>query len=205
MDKAEVLNILKNNLKFPQLSLKKIEIYGLELLKYNLKYNLISKSTEYDIWKRHFLDSAQLVKFINFKDGFSLSDLGSGGGFPGLVLAIYNANPNFHVKIYEKSPVKVKFMKKITKLLDIRCTFFNNDINYVNLSSNFIVCRAFKKLSETIRISRENIQKPNKLIILKGKNAQDEVKKALKQYNFSYKLHDSISDADSKILVVENL
>ena len=205
MDKGEVLNILKNDLKFPQLSLEKIETYCIELLKYNLKYNLISKSTENDIWKRHFLDSAQLVKFINFKDGFSLSDLGSGGGFPGLVLAIYNVNPNFHVKIYEKSPVKVKFMKKITKFLDIRCTFFNNDIKYVNLSSNFVVCRAFKKLPETIRISRENIQKPNKLIILKGKNAQDEVNKALKQYNFSYKLHDSISDADSKILVVENL
>ena len=144
MDKGEVLNILKNDLKFPQLSLEKIETYCLELLKYNLKYNLISKSTENVIWKRHFLDSAQLVKFINFKDGFSLSDLGSGGGFPGLVLAIYNVNPNFHVKIYEKSAVKVKFMKKITKLLDIRCTFFNNDIKYVNLSSNFIVCRALR-------------------------------------------------------------
>ena len=59
--------------------------------------------------ERHILDSAQLVKFIDFKSG-SLADLGTGAGFPGVVIAIFNENKDFHVKLYEKSPVKRNFL-----------------------------------------------------------------------------------------------
>ena len=85
----------------------------------NKKHNFISKSTEVDIWHRHILDSAQLVKFIDFSKG-SLSDLGSGAGFPGMVLAIFNENKNFHVKLYDKSPVKRAFLEKISKILSYK-------------------------------------------------------------------------------------
>ena len=76
-------------------------------------YNLISKSTESSIWFRHILDSAQLIKHINMKNSTHLSDFGSGGGFPGIILAIYNKNPDFHVKLYEKSAVKREFLNMV--------------------------------------------------------------------------------------------
>ena len=94
MNRDEVLKILQKNLKYSGNSLRKIISFHEELLIYNNKYNLISKSSEKDAWQRHILDSAQLVKYIDFKKSGSLSDLGTGGGFPGIVLAIFNEKIN---------------------------------------------------------------------------------------------------------------
>ena len=99
MQDNEVINILKNKLNFSSKSISDIKIFITELLRANQKHNFISKSTENEIWHRHVLDSAQLVKFIDFSKG-SLSDLGSGAGFPGLILALFNNNKNFHVKLF---------------------------------------------------------------------------------------------------------
>ena len=89
MQELEVIKILQEELKFTDQSIDKLKMLETELLIANKKHNFIAKSTEVSIWSRHILDSAQLVKYINFNQG-SLSDLGSGAGFPGLVLAIYN-------------------------------------------------------------------------------------------------------------------
>ena len=91
MQEQEVINLLKSDLNFNDLSIYKLKKYVKNVIAANKKHNFISKSTESDIWHRHVLDSAQLIKFINFKRG-SLVDLGSGAGFPGIVLAIYNNN-----------------------------------------------------------------------------------------------------------------
>ena len=93
MNKEEVQFNLLNKLKFSKDDLVKLSVLNEELLKFNRKYNLISRTTEPFIWDRHILDSAQLVKYIDFEDKKSLSDLGSGAGFPGLILAIFNKNP----------------------------------------------------------------------------------------------------------------
>ena len=69
-----------------------------EHVKFNNKYNLIAKSTEKTIWERHFLDSAQILKYLDHNNINSVADFGTGAGFPGIVLAIYNLNYKFHVK-----------------------------------------------------------------------------------------------------------
>ena len=125
MQENEVINILQNKLNFNSKSISSIKMYINELLKANESHNFISKSTESDIWHRHILDSAQLVKFIEFKRG-SLSDLGTGAGFPGLILAIFNKNKDFHVKLYEKSPVKRAFLMDIRKELSINVEILVN-------------------------------------------------------------------------------
>ena len=113
MQEKEVINILQNQLNYSSKSILNLKIFINELLTVNKKHNFISKSTEADIWHRHILDSAQLVKFVDFSKG-SLSDLGSGAGFPGLVLSIFNNNKDFHVKLFEKSPVKRAFLEEIS-------------------------------------------------------------------------------------------
>ena len=90
MQKQNVIKLLKSDRKFIDLYNGKHIIFGKSGIDANKEHNLISKNTENDIWHRHILDSAQLVKFINFKRG-SLPDLGSGAGFPGIVLAIFNS------------------------------------------------------------------------------------------------------------------
>ena len=183
MTKDEVLLQLKNNLNFRESDIDKLEIFHDELLKYNNKYNLISTSTENDIWGRHILDSAQLVKYIDFQDHKSLSDMGSGAGFPGIIIALFNNNPKFHVKLYEKSKVKLEFLNFIREKIDIQYEILGNYVNY-EIDSNYVVSRAFKKLEEIIRISREIIKVNHKLIILKGKKAEFEIKSLQPKLNY---------------------
>ena len=200
MQDKEVINILQNQLNFSSKSIKKLQIFINALIIANKNHNFISKSTEVDIWHRHILDSAQLVKFVNFSKG-SLSDLGSGAGFPGLVLAIFNNNNDFHVKLFEKSPVKRAFLREISDKLSINVEIKGNIYEEV-IDSNYIVCRAFKKLEVIIQVSREIIKKPHKIIVLKGQNAQEDLKKAFKGKKYAYKLEDSITNKNSKIIIV---
>ena len=168
--------ILSKKLNFNDKKLKLIKLFVQEVLNYNKKYNLISKNSEIDIWKRHVLDSAQLVKYIDHKNFHSLADLGTGGGFPGIILSIFYSDIlTFHVKLYEKSKVKVKFIKYIIdKLLLKNVNIYDNDYQSHIIDSDYIICRAFKKLPEIMRISRETLKKPHKLIVMLGKSAQDE-------------------------------
>ena len=196
MQEQEVIKILQEELEFTDQSIDKLKMLRTELISANGKHNFIAKSTENQIWSRHILDSAQLVKYINFKRG-SLSDLGSGAGFPGLVLAIFNQNFNFHVKLYEKSAVKRGFLNEMISKLKIKASLFSNVFDY-KIESDYIISRAFKKLDEIIQVSREIAKKPHKLIVLKGQNAQEEAIKAFKSYKYSYKLEKSMTDEKSK-------
>ena len=203
MQQAEVINILKKDLNFSNDSIDKLEKFHNLVLEENKNYNFISKSTENQIWVRHILDSAQLIKFIDFKLN-SLADLGSGAGFPGLVIEIFNKNKDFHVKLYEKSPVKRKFLGRAIKELRLNAVVCG-DIKHEILDADIIVCRAFKRLNHIIQVSREIAKKPHKLMILKGQNAQEEIEKCLKNQKFSYKLETSMTNSKSKIILMEVL
>ena len=131
-----------------------------------------------------------------------MSDLGSGAGFPGLILALFNSNKDFHVKLYEKSPVKRAFLKDIKKKLSINVEVFANVYKDFT-DSDYLVSRAFKKLEAIIQVSREIAKKSHKLIILKGQNAQKDLEKAFKKEKYAYKLEQSITNEDSKIIIVD--
>ena len=202
MNKEEVQSELLNKLNFSPDDINKLTLFHEELLKFNKKYNLISKSTEAHIWDRHILDSAQIVKYLSFEDDKSLSDMGSGAGLPGIILGIFNNNPKFHVKLYEKSNIKCDFLENIKNKLNIECDIYGRHQDE-EIHSEYIVSRAFKQLSEVLRISREIVKVNHKLIILKGKNAENEIKKLHQPLEFMYKLEKSITDIDSKILIID--
>ena len=201
MQQSEVINILKNDLNFNDYSIEKLKKFTNLVLRENKKHNLIAKSTENQIWVRHILDSAQLVKFIDFSSN-SLADLGTGAGFPGLVVDIFNKNKAFHVKLYEKSPVKRQFLMMVIRELSLNAQVLG-DVREEVIDSDIIICRAFKKLEHVIQVSREIAKKPHKLIILKGQNAQDELNKSLKFKKYPYKLEKSITNIDSKIILMD--
>ena len=203
MNELKVTQILKSDLGFSDSSIEKIKKFNNHLLEYNKSYNLISKSTENNIWYRHILDSAQIIKYIDFSKINNLADFGSGAGFPGLIIALHDENPAFHVKLYEKSPVKRDFLRDVKNNLNIKNITIENNVYEKEVLADVIVCRAFKKLDEIIDISREIVKKPHKLIILKGKNAQSEINNVSLDLNYSYKLEKSITDDDSKIIIVE--
>ena len=202
MNKEEVQSILSKNLNFSSEDLSKLRIFHEELLRFNKRYNLISKSTEADIWSRHILDSAQIVKYVDFNVGKSLSDMGSGAGFPGIVLSVFNKQPKFHVKLYEKSNIKCDFLENIKNKLGLECHILGK-YQDEEIASEYVVSRAFKQLDEVLRISREIIKVNHKLIVLKGKNAENEINKLQQPLDFMYKLEKSLTDNNSKILIVD--
>ena len=201
MQQLKVINILKKDLNFDDSSIKKLKKFAELVLSENKNHNLIAKSTESSIWHRHILDSAQLVKFIDFKS-LSLADLGSGAGFPGLVIEIFNKNKDFHVKLYEKSSVKRQFLIKVINELNLNAKVCGDYREHV-LDADIIVCRAFKKLEQVIQVSREIAKKPHKLMILKGQNAQEEINKTFKTRKYSYKFIKSITNDKSKIILMQ--
>ena len=106
------------------------------------------------------------------------------------------------MKLYEKSNIKCDFLENIKNKLNLGCEVigrYQDD----QISSEYIVSRAFKKLDEILRISREIIKVNHKLIVLKGKNAEKEINKLQQPLEFMYKLEKSITDNDSKILIVD--
>ena len=201
MQQLEVIKILKKDLNFSDDSIIKLQSFCELVLKENKKHNLIAKSTEKQIWTRHILDSAQLVKFIDFNVK-SLADLGSGAGFPGIVVDIFNKNKGFHVKLYEKSPVKRAFLAKVKAELNLTLQVLGN-VKDETIDSGVIICRAFKKLDKIIQVSREIAKKPHKLIVLKGQNAQEDLNKAFKIKKYSYRLEESMTEKDSKIILMQ--
>ena len=104
--------------------------------------------------------------------------------------------------MYEKSPVKRQFLSKVIKELDLNAEVYG-DVREEVLDADIIVCRAFKKFEQVIQVSREIAKKPHKLMILKGQNAQEEINKTLKIKKYSYKLVNSITNAKSKIILME--
>lgn len=199
----QIKQILIDNLNFSKDQVEKLVKFHDLLLNSNKSYNFISKSTENDIWHRHILDSAQLVKYINFNEQSSLVDLGSGGGFPGIVISIFNQNMDFHVKLYEKSSVKSDFLEDVINKLELGAICCGSIEKGEIIDTDYLVSRAFKKLPEIMRISRENVRKNHKVIILKGKSAQDEINKLPEMEKHRYNLYKSITDEKSKIIVAE--
>ena len=106
------------------------------------------------------------------------------------------------MKLYEKSPVKREFLSQVIKKLELRAEVFG-DVRDYRIEANIIVCRAFKKLEEVIQVSREIAKKPHKLMILKGQNAQEELKRSSKTKKYPYKLETSMTNKDSKIILME--
>ena len=200
MDKRFVIEKLKN-LGFSDNAIEKLSIFRKNLLIYNKKHNFIAKSTENDIWYRHILDSAQILRFFDNKV-HNISDFGSGAGFPGLIISIFDENNKFHVKLDEKSPIKRDFLRLISDKIGLKNEIRAN-VYEETIDADLIVCRAFKKLDEIIKISREIVKKPHNLIILKGKNAQLEINNVSLGKNYRYKLEESITEHDSKIILIE--
>ena len=204
MKREEVITYLKNELQFDVKSIGLLDLYVDELLKFNKQYNLISKSTENIVWDRHILDSAQTIKFIKPAKNIKICDLGTGAGLPGLIIAIYSYNLGFHVKLYEKSSIKCKFLNNLIKKLKIDNVIVENmNIYDIKIRSDYVVTRAFKKLSEVLSISREIVLTSHKLILLKGKGAEEEIKKVNFVNNYKFEAKKSITDPESKILIID--
>ena len=196
----EPLNVSRET--FPQ-----FEAYCNLLQIENSKINLISKSTEKEIRKRHIVDCAQTVDFIdeNYK---ICTDIGSGSGLPGIVLAIIMKikRPSMKFHLYEKSFRKCEFLNVVKEKLQLNAEVYQKDIfREKNLETDLIIARAFKPLPVILDLAEKNFKSFKSIIIFLGKNKKDILKKALANWTFEYKEKKSITSSESKIIKICNL
>jgi len=187
-------------------TIEKLNIYEDFLLLSNKNLNLIGKTTENQIYFRHFIDSAQIYKIIDKK--LDVVDLGSGAGFPGLIIKILMNNSNIegNVTLVEKSVKKSKFLSDLSKKLNLVLKIENKKLeeyNFINNSS--VVSRAFKSTLDTLNLLSKNINKIKEIILLKGKTYQQELEEAKKKYTFNVEKFKSITSDESFILKITDL
>ena len=186
-------------------SLVKYENY---LIKSNKTLNLIGKSTINEIWLRHFLDSSQVIDFID-KNTSSLIDLGSGAGFPGLIIAILAKDRKIHlkVKLIEKSPKKASFLREIVNYLNLNVEVLNiNALTHAKkLEADLIVARAFKPLKIILQFLDKNTKNWKKVFLFLGKTGQDELLQASKSWDIKYKQRMSVTSSDSVVIEINKL
>jgi len=186
-------------------SLKKYENY---LIESNKTLNLIGKSTINKIWLRHFLDSSQVIDFID-KNTSSLIDLGSGAGFPGLIIAILAKDRKIRlkVKLIEKSPKKASFLREIVNYLNLNVEVLNiNALTHVKkLEADLIVARAFKPLKIILQILDKNTENWKKVFLFLGKTGQVELLQASKSWDIKYKQRMSVTSSDSVVIEINKL
>ena len=186
-------------------SLKKYENL---LIKANKNLNLIGSSTIKQIWIRHFLDSVQVIDFID-KNDKTLIDIGSGAGFPGLVLAIAAKDRKIPLKIrlIEKSPKKVKFLKNVINELHLNVEALPQNIfvEPLKFSEDIFVARAFKPLKIILELIHSKVENWKKIFIFLGKTGKSELLQASKMWDIEYKQRVSVTNDDSTVIEINKI
>ena len=179
------------------------------LLDENEKINLISKreQNQQTIRNRHIIDSAQAIDFVDLNIN-TTSDLGSGGGFPGLVMAIMikNMKKNARVDLYEKSYHKSSFLREASRKLNLNTKVIQLDIfGMKKLKTGTIIARAFKPLPIILELVSENFISYKNLILYMGENGKKILEETLKDWNFEYEKQKSITNENSFLLNIKNI
>ena len=196
----EPLNVSRET--FPDL-----EEFRQIIIEKNKSINLISRQTEQISKERHIIDSAQIVDLIELNRDIC-TDIGSGSGLPGIVLAIImkHKKSEMKFKLYEKSFHKSNFLKEVSNKFNLNVEVLQRDIfEEKNLSSDIIVARAFKPLPVILNLVHNNFKFFKEVILFLGKNGKEILQDVLKEWKFEYDEKKSITNSDATILKIKNL
>jgi 16S rRNA (guanine527-N7)-methyltransferase len=207
----EILNLYSklNSLNVSRETFLDFEIYISMILEKNKKINIISQNTssKIAIINRHIIDSAQIIDFVDFNYNTTL-DLGSGGGFPGIVVAIIlkNMKNNMEVHLYEKSYHKSHFLEEVSKKLNLNTKVFQKNIfETKNLETGTIMSRAFKPMPIVLDLVYENFSKYKNLIFFMGNNGKKIFEKSKNDWDLEYVEKKSLTNEESFLLNVKKI
>ncbi len=185
----------------------KLQQYCASLFEWQQKFNLVSNNSLQDVWKRHFNDSAQLFDYIP-QSAANLLDIGSGAGFPAMVLAIIAAEktPYLNITMVESVAKKTLFLNHVKNLTAINAEILNTRVeNLHGRKFDIITARAVTSLNDLLNYAFPLLGVDGKCIFPKGKSYQQEIDSARKNWTFSVEIFDSQTSQDGKILVIKNI
>ena len=175
----------------------------------NREINIISKKTSEKeaIRQRHIIDSAQIIDFVDLNSN-TTSDLGSGGGMPGLIIAIImkKLKNSMKIKLYEKSYHKCVFLKDVSNKLNLNTEIIQEDIFKIkNIETGTVMSRAFKPMPIILDLVQKNFGKYKNIILFMGKSGRKILKDSLKIWNLDYEEKKSLTSKDSFLLNIKNM
>jgi len=183
---------------------ERLQIYAKLLRTWNPKINLVAPSTIYDLWSRHFADSAQLYALA--PEVFDhWVDFGSGGGFPGLVIAILaqERTGTSRVTLIESDARKSAFLRTVLRETGVAATVITKRIEAVPpLSASVVSARALAPLSKLLEFAHLHLSETGLALLQKGQNWEKEMPDAKSAWQFGYQIDKSVVDANSVILSV---
>jgi 16S rRNA (guanine527-N7)-methyltransferase len=183
--------------------LERLRAYADLLVKWQAKINLVGASTLPDLWRRHMLDSAQLIPLIP-TEARTIVDLGSGAGFPGLVLAILGSA---EVHLVEADTRKCAFLREAIRLTGARAKVHNTRIENLVLPDpvDVITARALATVSILLQYGQGFLRPSTICLFLKGRSVQDELTDSQKIWNMGAQTIPSLTDASGVILRLERI
>jgi len=175
----------------------------------NREINIISKKTSEKeaIRQRHIIDSAQIIDFVDLNSN-TTSDLGSGGGMPGLIIAIImkKLKNSMKIKLYEKSYHKCVFLKDVSNKLNLNTEIIQEDIFKIkNIETGTIMSRAFKPMPIILDLVQKNFGKYKNIILFMGKSGRKILRDSLKIWNLDYEEKKSLTSKDSFLINIKKI
>lgn len=178
-------------------TLRRLDIYADLILRWNPKINLVAKGTLSDLWERHLLDSAQVAEM---GDG-NWVDLGSGGGFPGAVVAILR--PELNVTLVESDQRKCAFLRTVSRAVGASFTVLSARIEDLDpQSASTISARALAPLPRMLDYAHRHLSPDGHIVLHKGANVERELNEALENWRFDCEKHPSVTNPDATILKI---
>ena len=207
----EILNSYSriNHLNVSRGTFLDFENYVSMILEKNKKINIISQNTasKKAIIDRHIIDSAQIIDFVDLNSSTTI-DIGSGGGMPGLIVAIVmkKIKNDMKVNLYEKSHHKSEFLKEVSKELNLNTNVIQKDIFTVkNIETGTIMSRAFKPLPVILDLVCQNFRKYKNIILFMGRTGKKTLNDTLKIWDLDYEVKKSLTNDDSFILNIKKI
>ena len=207
----EILNSYSrlNSLNVSRETYLDFELFISMILEKNKEINIISQETAKNevIRERHIVDSAQIIDFIDLNSN-TTTDLGTGGGMPGIIIAIIlkNMKKNIKVHLYEKSHHKSAFLREVSRKLKLKTEIFQENIfDIKKLETGTVMSRAFKPMPVVLDLVYENFTSFKNLICFMGKNGKKVFENSLKDWDLEYTEKKSLTNEDSFLLNIKKI
>ncbi len=184
-----------------------LEKFTALVLKWTLKINLISAAAQVDIWDRHVVDSVQIYQYAP-ADYHSWLDIGSGGGFPGIVAAVLAKEfaPNARFILIESDQRKATFLRTAIRELSLNASVTADRIENVScLNADVVSARALGSLPLLLPLISSHLAPNGVAILHKGKQVDQEVAEARQDWRFDLEERPSLTDPDGRILLIQRI